>query len=547
MPAAVDVSASYDASHRRRRAWAAAWLAAWICTLAACDGADSRDESGEVTPTETSHEASAAAPVDRTYEGAWLDVTGKSLGPTAEWTNNVEVADIDTDGDLDLLFANSGDERYWTPVENRVLLNRGDGTFTDATRQVFGRRLGTSRVIKVADINADEIPDIVVGNIVSSQSRLYLGDGAGGWRDVTSSQLPRVRLSVGDLELGDVDADADLDLVLVDWGDGSPETNSGSKVTLWLNDGKGRFTDATAAQMPDTLVRFSWDLELVDVDNDWDLDIATSCKFCPTSLLYENDGAGAFVDVTEQRMPHFTNNYEFEPIDLDGDGYLDLVTINDGPDTGHGRTEHVFRNNGRGGFLDNTATWWPSEANTGWDDAVVVGIDIESDGDADFIIGSLEGPDRLLLNDGTGVLTVDNDIFAGDPSLGTLGLALADFNADGRLDIVEAQGEAAENMDERMHFASELVPLDTAPPVVRAQLVDGRVVARVNDNRTPNRPDDWREVVVRTPGRDIPMAWYGENLFRATSPKATDGIEVCAMDSAGNQTCVRVDPPPTTS
>jgi hypothetical protein len=46
-------------------------------------------------------------------------------------------------------------------VENRVLLNRGDGTFTDATRRVFGKRLGTSRVIKVADVNGDDNPDLV--------------------------------------------------------------------------------------------------------------------------------------------------------------------------------------------------------------------------------------------------------------------------------------------------------------------------------------------------------------------------------------------------
>ena len=77
---------------------------------------------------------------------------------TAEWTNIVEVADVDSDGDLDLLRANSGDQKYWTPVENRVFLNPEDGTFTDATRQVFGKRVGTTRVIKVADVNADHVP-----------------------------------------------------------------------------------------------------------------------------------------------------------------------------------------------------------------------------------------------------------------------------------------------------------------------------------------------------------------------------------------------------
>ena len=43
-------------------------------------------------------------------------------------------------------------------------------------------------------------------------------------------------------------------------------------------------------------------------------------KVCTTSLLYLNDGGGGFTDETEQRLPRFTNNYEFAPLDLDADG-----------------------------------------------------------------------------------------------------------------------------------------------------------------------------------------------------------------------------------
>ena len=46
--------------------------------------------------------------------------------------------------------------------------------------------------------------------------------------------------------------------------------------------------------MPPNRIRFSWELELVDVDNDWDLDLAVSCKVCATSVLYQNDGRGRF-------------------------------------------------------------------------------------------------------------------------------------------------------------------------------------------------------------------------------------------------------------
>src|SRR4249919_285929 len=155
-----------------RRIWSrAARLTAWptvgLCFLAACSGADPTHDRPAGQPTRASTESDESSHVDHTYSGAWLDVTDAALGPTAEWTNNVEAADIDTDGDIDLLFANSGTEKYWTPVENRVFLNRGDGTFTDATRQVVGKSVQTTRVIKVADVNADTAPDIIVGNVGS--------------------------------------------------------------------------------------------------------------------------------------------------------------------------------------------------------------------------------------------------------------------------------------------------------------------------------------------------------------------------------------------
>lgn len=81
--------------------------------------------------------------------------------------------------------------------------------------------------------------------------------------------------------------------------------------------------------MPETLIRFSWDLELVDVDNDFDLDILLSCKRCGGSSLFRNNGAGTFTEDV-RGLPQYTNNYDFEAMDLDGDGFLDLVTINDG-------------------------------------------------------------------------------------------------------------------------------------------------------------------------------------------------------------------------
>ena len=513
--------------------------------LAACGAqspsptADGSDSPGPAASTPAASDSAEPSPSDAgpsAFAGAWVDATAAAIGETADYTNMVELADLNADGSVDLLFANGGNyDQAGEPVLSTAWLNDGGGTFTNATADVLSETPRLTRSIKVGDLNADGLPDILIGTTYNTQSQLRLGTAIGAWTDATAN-LPAAELSVGDLELGDVDADGDLDVVLADWGDDGP-LGAGGVVQLWLNDGAATFADATAEAMPDTLVGFSWDLELVDVDNDWDLDIATSCKLCSSSLLYVNDGGGNFTDVSEAQMPPFENNYEFAPIDLDGDGFLDLLTINDGSPSPNGLREHAFRNDGSGTFVDATDDWWPDTSNTGWDDNSVIGLDVESDGDADFLVSSLDGPDRLLVNDGSGLLSLAADAFDADPSRGTLGMALADLNGDGLIDVVESQGEVPGALEERVYLGTVVLEPDTAPPIVRAESLGDSVVARVHDNRTPNQPHQWQSIVARVDGGDVPMTWYGENLFRARLPDGSSSVEVCATDAAGNEAC----------
>ncbi|HEY7700290.1 MAG TPA: VCBS repeat-containing protein, partial [Vicinamibacteria bacterium] len=244
----------------------------------------------------------------------WHDVTASVLPATAEWTNRVALADVDGDGRIDLLFANGGNySEPGKPELDRVFLNRterGELRFEEATEKIFGPTGDIARVIQVRDVDADRNADIFVGTTFQTQSRLFHGEGSGRFTEVTKTHLPQELSSVGDLEIGDVDADSDLDVVLADWGPGNNMTNVGGRVRLWLNDGAGRFEDATGERMPDTLVRFSWDLNLVDVDNDYDLDVVVSCKRCGGGTLFKNDGDGRFEE-DFRAIPQYTNNYAF--------------------------------------------------------------------------------------------------------------------------------------------------------------------------------------------------------------------------------------------
>ncbi len=488
------------------------------------------------------------------YPGSqlWKDQTPVYLPVTGEWTNRVEVADINGDGMVDLLFANGGNySQPGEPESSRVFLNQGSDTpFKEVTEQIFGEEKFYARVIKVRDIDQDNIPDIIVGTTFQTQSQLYKGLGKGDFQDVTTSYLPEIKASIGDIELGDVDDDGDLDMILADWGDGSNMTNNGGRTMLWLNDGKGNFKDVTSTHMPDVLVQFSWDLEYLDYDNDFDLDIVISCKRCGGSKLFENDGKGFFVE--KRAIPAYTNNYEFEAMDVNNDGFLDLATVNDGEivdKISYSRREHLFLNKEGDRFIDATQELWPISENIGEDDNNIVFLDYDSDGDPDFLLSSLTGEDRLLVNNGQGIFNLMQPIMDGPPTPHTLSMVLADINNDKKMDIIMGQGEGEEVIEERI-FMGDLIAPDTAPPIIshhQLNTIDEKEVtvvkARIHDNKSPNMPQDWSSVNLVPEGSEqIPFFWFGENLWKAEVPNSikSEQAQICATDYSGNKNCITI-------
>ncbi len=483
----------------------------------------------------------------------WQDATADCLGATAQWSNRVDVADVDGDGKVDLLIANGGNyDNPGTPEPVRVWKNLGGwataGTphCTEISAQAVGGFTGLSRVIKAVDLDGDKDVDLITGGAYQTQLKLFTRN-AGTWSDA-SAQLPQQLTSIGDIEAGDVDGDGDLDLLLAEWGAISPNTAGyvGGRTRLYLNNGQGTFTEATTTHMPDILMRWSWDVELADVDNDWDLDALVACKRCTTSYIFTNDGTGHFTNAP-MALPHFPNNYDFEPMDIDADGDLDLIAINDGPQI----REHLFVNDGTGVFTDDTANRLAGSANpANADDNAALWMDVDADGDADLLFATL-GNDRLLINT-AGVFTLATDATPNDTA-GSLGIAAADLDDDGRLDLLQGQGELA--FSDKVQLANAMFAIDTVAPSITPQRKLGMtnvgvIHARVHDHVGPTHAHDWQRVWIEHDGiaarlfesAPLPavmtdMVWMGEFLWVAPALDNVTSYRVCATDRRGNSAC----------
>jgi len=228
-------------------------------------------------------------------------------------TTAVVALDIDRDGDRDLVLGNRGN-RYSNVI---LYLNDGKGGFADHTKGRVPPASDRTMAIAHGDIDGDGDPDLIIGN-ANTRNRLYLNSGNAVFSDATSGRLPADTDGTRALSLGDVDRDGDLDLVVGNWG---------QQNRLYLNNGKGTFTDATKAHLPaDTDLSAAVTLGDVDGDGDLDLVVANGGVSAGQTRLFLNNGAGTFSDVTTIRLPiqdHMAQGVAAS--DLDGDGDPDLV------------------------------------------------------------------------------------------------------------------------------------------------------------------------------------------------------------------------------
>jgi hypothetical protein len=131
------------------------------------------------------------------------------------------------------------------PGQTHLYLNDGLGFFSDATSTHLPVDSDDTRSLAVADVDGDGDRDVLIGN--QGRNRLYLNTGAGTLVDETDARLPSFpgQDQTTTVALEDVDGDGDRDMLI-----GNVALPSAVHDRLYLNDGSGYFTDVTGTHLP---------------------------------------------------------------------------------------------------------------------------------------------------------------------------------------------------------------------------------------------------------------------------------------------------------
>jgi len=317
--------------------------------------------------------------------------------------------DYDNDGWLDI-FLLSGTRRQGTSQQasNRLYRNNRDGTFTDVTAKAGLLRQGWASAVTVGDYNNDGYEDLFI--TYWGQNVLYRNNGDGTFTDVTRE--------AGLLESGlrwgsgctfvDYDRDGQLDLFIANYlefdfattpgpGENANCTWKGIPVTcgprglpqgkfsLYRNNGKGRFTDVSAAAGIGKARGYGMTVVAADFDNDGWPDIYVACDSTP-SLLFCNNRDGTFREEGLERGVALNEDGTEQAGmglgigDYDLDGNLDILKTHFTDDT-----SILYRNDGKGNFTDTTiaAGLGVETRYVGWGAGI---IDLDNDGRPDLFL-----------------------------------------------------------------------------------------------------------------------------------------------------------------
>ncbi|MCB9004936.1 MAG: VCBS repeat-containing protein [Ardenticatenaceae bacterium] len=346
-------------------------------------------------------------------------ITTAALG--ARW---VFAADLDNDGDLDVLSASRADDTIaWYENDGAADPSFTAHAITTTADGAYG--------VYAADLDNDGDLDILSASDNDDTIAWYENDGAAD-PSFTAHDITTAANGAYGVYAADLDNDGDLDVLSASYADGT--------IAWYQNDGAADPTFTASAITAAADGAFS--VYAADLDNDGDLDALSASGADDTIAWYEND-------LVHRNAPFAANSYNVGTSlydvfstalgDLDNDGDLDAVA---GSFTGTVANVLVaYQNNGT---PFSSGAWTQNDiGSTAHGVSQVLLGDLDNDGDLDIVTGSYTREDYEIIvwqNDGTpfGGLWTPNDVGTTTPDAGVWSVALGDLDNDGDLDIVSS-------------------------------------------------------------------------------------------------------------
>jgi hypothetical protein len=398
----------------------------------------------------------------------------ETMGP------GVAFVDYDNDGWVDLFLVNSGVSDFYqppAPLKNALYKNNRDGTFTDVTDKAGvagGQQFGMGCAI--ADYDNDGFQDILV--TAYGRCTLYHNNGNGTFTDVTEKAGVAAPGWTTSAVWFDYDNDGRLDLFLCSFvqysvkndvfcGDNKlgkrfyciPRVFKPTPSLLFKNNGDGTFTKVSSGTDIERALGKALGVVATDINNDGLLDLFVA-NDTVQNFLFVNRGKGAWEEIALEAEVGFSSNgtprsgMGVDAADFNGDGRQDLFVANVDQEM-----FSLYKNEGNEFFSDVAAPNAVAQATrllSGWG---LKFLDYDNDGFLDLFLANghpddmiesyskqvrYKEPLLLFRHDGTKLTNVSQQagpVF--QKMFPARGLAVGDYNNDGRLDVIVGNnGEA---------------------------------------------------------------------------------------------------------